>query len=83
MKKYNRYRKFREDTYLMIKKAKDATFELMDSILTEKNIDSLAELSLCNCFRRKWHSIYESIEDMELDRNEMRKMKRRQVGHYP
>ena len=53
MKKYNRYQKFREDTHKMLGKSKDATFELIDSILTTKNIDSIAELSLCSCFRRK------------------------------
>ena len=53
MKKYNRYRQFREDTHKMLIKAKDATFELMDSILTTKNIYSLAELSLSPCNRKK------------------------------
>ena len=34
---YERYRKFRQETYSMLGKAKDATFELMDSVMTTRN----------------------------------------------
>ena len=57
----------------MLRKSKDATFELMDSILTTKNVYSLAELSLCPLFRRKWHSTYEAIKDTRVNRNKMMK----------
>ena len=79
MKKYNRYQKFREDTHKMLGKSKDATFELIDSILTTKNIDSIAELSLCSCFRRKWHSIYEAIKDCRPHRKKMMKRYREEI----
>ena len=50
---YDRYRKFRQQTYQMLSKAKDATFELMDSVLkdtaahmmTTRNASCLAEFS--------------------------------------
>lgn len=32
---YDRYQKFRQQTYQMLGKAKDATFELMDSVLKD------------------------------------------------
>ena len=35
---YERYRKFRQQTYQMLGKAKDATFELMDSVMTTRNV---------------------------------------------
>ena len=56
---YERYQKFRQETYQMLGKAKDATFELMDSVMTTKNVSCLAEFSLSPLFRRKWSSTYE------------------------
>ena len=35
--KYERYQKFRQQTYQMLGKTKDATFELMDSVMTTRN----------------------------------------------
>ena len=32
---YDRYQKFRQETYQMLGNAKDATFELMDSVLKD------------------------------------------------
>jgi hypothetical protein len=49
---YDRYQKFRQQTYQMLGKAKDATFELMDSVMTTKNASCLAEFSLSPLFRR-------------------------------
>ena len=64
---YDRYQKFRQQTYQMLGKAKDATFELMHSVLkdtaahimTTRNVGCLAELSLSPLFRelqRKNHA---------------------------
>ena len=33
-------------------------FDLMDSIMTTKNADSVAEFSLSSLFSRKWHNCY-------------------------
>jgi hypothetical protein len=46
MMKYELYRKFRQETYQMLGKAKDATFELMDSVMTTRQLSCLAECSL-------------------------------------
>lgn len=51
MMKYDRYLKFRQETYQMLGKAKDATFELMDSIMTTRNASCLAEFSLSPLFK--------------------------------
>ena len=71
--KYDRYRKFRQQTYQMLGRAKDATFELMDSVMTTRNVSCLAELSLSPLFRRKWSSTYEALEDSRPNRNKLMK----------
>ena len=71
--KYDRYQKFRQETYLMLGKAKDATFELMDSIMTTKNASCLAEFSLSPLFQRKWSSTYEALQDSRPNRNKLMK----------
>jgi hypothetical protein len=71
--KYERYQKFRQETYQMLGKAKDATFELMDSIMTTKNVSCLAEFSLSPLFRRKWSSTYEALQDTRPNRNKLMK----------
>ena len=38
-------------TYQMLGKAKDATFELMDSVMTTRNASCLGEFSLSPLFR--------------------------------
>ena len=72
--------KFRTQVYQLLGKAKDATFELMDSILSTRNIYSIAELSLSPLFRRKWSSIYEAIEDCRPNRNKLMKC---YLSHIP
>ena len=71
--KCERFKQFRQETYLMLGKAKDATFELMDSVMTTRNVSCLAELSLSPLFRRKWSSTYEAIEDSRPNRNKLMK----------
>ena len=70
---YERYRKFRQETYSMLGKAKDATFELMDSVMTTRNASCLAEFSLSPLFRRKWSSTYEALSDSRPNRNKLMK----------
>ncbi|MEN0051580.1 MAG: NF041680 family putative transposase [Bacteroidota bacterium] len=70
---YDRYQKFRQESYQMLGKAKDATFELMDSIMTTRNASCLAEFSLSPLFRRKWSSTYEALEDSRPNRNKLMK----------
>jgi len=73
MTKYNRYTRFRQDTYQLLGNAKDATFDLMDSIMTTRNAYCLGDLSLSPFFRRKWHSTYEALEDCRPNRNQLMK----------
>ena len=73
MMKYERYRKFRQEIYQMLGKAKDATFELMDSVMTTRNASCLAEFSLSPLFRRKWSSTYEALQDSRPNRNKLMK----------
>jgi hypothetical protein len=51
---------FRQAAYNHLGKAHDATFELTDAVLLTRNAYSLADLSLCPVFRRRWPSIYVS-----------------------
>ena len=62
---------FRQAAYQCLCRAKDATFELMDSVLLTRNAYSLADLSLCPAFRRKWSSIYEALQDTKVQRNKL------------
>ena len=43
----------------------------MDSVLLTRNAYSLADLSLCPAFRRKWSSIYEALQDTKVQRNKL------------
>ena len=67
-------------TYQMLGKAKDATFELMDSVMTTRNASCLGEFSLSPLFRRKWSSTYEALQDTRPNRN---KLMRRYVEEIP
>lgn len=70
---------FRNETYQLLGSAKDATFDLMDAVLTTRNVNSLAELSLSPVFRRKWPSIYEAIDDCQPKTNKLMKLYLNQI----
>ena len=70
---------FRNETYQLLGSAKDATFDLMDAVLTTRNANSLAELSLSPVFRRKWPSIYEAIDDCRPKTNKLMKLYLNQI----
>ena len=55
-------------------KAHDATFELTDAVLVTRNAYSLADLSLCPVFRRRWPSIYEALQDCRPQRNKLMRL---------
>jgi len=69
-----RLKKFRQDVYELLGKAADATMDLMDAVLTTKSIQSFAELCLSPLFKRKWPSLYEAIEDVRPQRDELMKL---------
>lgn len=70
----DRLQKFRQEAYQLLTRAKDATFELMDAVMTTPSANSLAEMSLNPLFRRKWPSVYEALEDSRPQRNKLMKL---------
>jgi hypothetical protein len=67
-------RSFRQEAHRLLTKAKDATFELMDAVMTTRHASSLAEFSLSPMFRRQYPSTYEAIEDSRPHRNQAMKL---------
>jgi hypothetical protein len=78
--KCERLKQFRQDTYQLLGKAHDATFELMDSVMTTRNASCLGEFSLSPLFTRKWSSAYEALQDSRPNRN---KLMRRYTQEIP
>ena len=66
-----RLRKFRQAAYELLVLAKDATFELMDAVMTTRNAACLAEFSLSPLFNRQWPSVYEALQDCRPDRKKL------------
>jgi hypothetical protein len=71
---YKQLQKFRQQVYELLNFAQDATFELMDAVLTTRSVYSLAEFSLSPFFRRKWPSIYEALQDCRPNRNKLMRL---------
>lgn len=65
--------KFRTDTYNLLGRAKDATYDLMDAVVTTRVAESLADFSLSPLFRRKWSSAYEALQDCHPNRQKLMK----------
>jgi hypothetical protein len=72
--------KFRKHTYEILGNAKDGLFDLMDAVLTTRNINSLVELSLSPVFRRAWPSISEALQDGDPPRQ---KLMEEYASHIP
>ncbi|GBE77122.1 hypothetical protein myaer87_43490 [Microcystis aeruginosa NIES-87] len=70
---------FRKEAYQLLDPAKDATFDLMDAVLTTRKVDSFAELSLSTVFRRKWPSIYEALDDCRPKTNKLMELYLKQI----
>ena len=70
---------FRQEVHKLLTKAKDATFELMDAVMTTRQASSLAEFSLSPMFRRQYPSTYEAIEDCRPQRNQLMKLCIKQI----
>ena len=66
-----RLKDFRQAAYELLVLAKDATFELMDAVMTTRNASCLAEFSLNPLFNRQWSSIYEALQDCRPDRKKL------------
>ena len=70
---------FRNEAYQLLGAAKDATFDLMDAVLTTRNVSSFAELSLSPVFRRKWPSLYEAIDDCRPKQHKLMQLYLKQI----
>jgi hypothetical protein len=74
-----RLKDFRQAAYELLVRAKDATFELMDAVMTTRNASCLAEFSLSPLFNRQWSSIYEALQDCRPDRKKLMELYREQL----
>ena len=52
-------------------RAADALFDLCDALLTDVGARSFVELSQAASFQRAWPSVYEALEDGQIDRTAM------------
>ena len=65
----NKIIEFRQQVYAHgLTKARDAQFELIDALLSNRSIQSFPELSFAPVHRRQWHSAYAALEKGEQDR---------------
>jgi hypothetical protein len=62
---------FRHRIYGYLGKAQDATFELIDAVLTTRHVYSFAELSQSPLFRCRWPSLYEALQDSRPQRQRL------------
>ena len=67
-------RHFRQGLYGCFERAADALRDACDALLTQSEARSFAELSLSPCFRRGWASLYEALEDAQMERSTLRRV---------
>jgi hypothetical protein len=72
-------KKFRQEAYALLGNGRDAAMDLMDAVLVTRSPRSFAELSLSPVFRRKWPSLYESLEDLRPSKSGLMKLYARQM----
>ena len=73
-------REFRQQAYKMLGQAKDATFELMDAVMTTPKANCLTEMALNPLFRRQWSSVSEALQDCQPDREQLMKLYLQQMS---
>src|SRR5438445_10161047 len=60
----NKLQQFRQAIYERVfTQARDALFELLEALLVQPQVTSLAELCLAAVFRRQWPSLYAALRD--------------------
>ena len=62
----------RHEIYDCFEQGADALFNLADALLCESQAQSLPELSLSPFFERKWPSVYEALEDGQINVERLR-----------
>ena len=65
---------FRHEVYGCFGKARDALFNLVDALASETSARSFPELSFSPFFERTWASVYEALEDGQIDAERLRKV---------
>ncbi len=65
---------FRHGMYHCFGKAKDALFNLVDALSSEAGANSFPELSFSPFFERSWASLYEALEDGQIDAERLRQL---------
>ena len=63
---------FRHGMYTCFGHAKDALFNLVDALASEAAATSFPELSFSPFFERSWASLYEALEDGQIDAQRLR-----------
>ena len=63
----NTLQEFRHGMYNCFGNAKDALFNLVDALSSEAGASSFPELSFSPFFERTWASLYEALEDGQID----------------
>ncbi len=63
---------YRAALYACFTRARDALFDLCDALATYPGARSFVELSQAPCFQRQWPSVYEALEDGQIDRGALR-----------
>src|SRR2546421_6793391 len=70
----NTLQEFRHGMYHCFGNAKDALFNLVDALCSEAGASSFPELSFSPFFERTWASLYEALEDGQIDAQRLRKV---------
>ena len=65
---------FRRGLYGCFCKAGDALMNLADALLTQTSARSLPELTLSPFFERRWPSLYEALQDADMDREALQRL---------
>jgi hypothetical protein len=65
---------FRHGIYHCFGHAKDALFNLVDALSSEAAASSFPELSFSPFFERSWASLYEALEDGQIDAGRLRQL---------
>lgn len=65
---------FRHEVYGCFGQAIDTLFNLVDALLTEDRAKSFPELSLSPHVERRWPSVYEGLEDDQIDQRYLREV---------
>jgi hypothetical protein len=70
----NTLKEFRHGMYNCFGNAKDALFNLVDALSSEAGASSFPELSFSPFFERTWASLYEALEDGQIDAAQLRQV---------